>query len=133
MAMIDTDDEIPGSPLDVLVVDDEPDVRDIILEYLERKGFHVDVAHDGLAALEVLKQKRYDVIVTDIKMPRMTGDQFIEEARKIPDMKSKMIVMTGGVDWQDERRATELADFQIRKPFEFKEFYLLIKKAAQGD
>ena len=113
-------------PLNILIVDDEQDVREIVSEYLERKGLLVSVARDGVEALELIQSHHYDVIVTDIKMPRMRGDKLIEEAKKIPNFNSRFIVMTGGVEWEDEKKAIEIADFQLRKPFEFKHFYNVI-------
>ncbi len=119
-------------PLNVLIVDDEQDVREIVSEYLERKGLLVAVARDGVEALELIQNRHYDVIVTDIKMPRMRGDKLIEEAKKIPNFKSRFIVMTGGVEWEDEKKAIEIADFQLRKPFEFKHFYNVICQVCRN-
>lgn len=118
--------------LKILVVDDEPDVREIVSEYLERKGMHVTLAKDGQEGLEFIQNHHYDVVVTDIKMPRMRGDKLIEEAKKIPNLRSKFIVMTGGVEWDEEKRAVELADHQLRKPFEFKHFFKVIQQVSRS-
>lgn len=59
----------------VLVVDDEPKVLRVTKLSLEKAGYQVDTAGDGAEALDKLREKRFDVLVTDINMPRMTGEQ----------------------------------------------------------
>jgi len=53
----------------VLVVDDEEEFRDVISKSLEKRGLRVEVAEDGLKALEILEKSRTDVVLLDIKMP----------------------------------------------------------------
>jgi chemosensory pili system protein ChpA (sensor histidine kinase/response regulator) len=60
----------------VLVVDDDPDVRGILGMLLERDGYEVVTAIDGAAALEHVKDERIALVVLDLQMPRLDGDQF---------------------------------------------------------
>jgi CheY-like chemotaxis protein len=62
----------------VLVVDDEAGIRSALKQLLETKGFAVDVAEDGAAALERLSEHPPDVVVTDLDMPRMNGRERAE-------------------------------------------------------
>lgn len=57
----------------VLVVDDEPDVRELIADVLAEHGYEVEVAPDGAAALRLCDERRYDLILSDLRMPKMDG------------------------------------------------------------
>jgi len=114
----------------ILIVDDEEDVREVIFDFLQGRGFDVLTAKDGQEALSILKNNKFDIIVTDMKMPLMRGDRFIQEAKMIPELKAKIILMTGGGEWEIENQAIALADFHLHKPFEFKAFLDLIDKAS---
>ncbi|MBL8028420.1 MAG: response regulator [Fibrobacteres bacterium] len=77
----------------ILLVDDEPDLLDVLGEFLEDIGYSVATAGDGLAALEVLdKDSNFDLLLSDINMPRMKGFELLAEARKkYPKLKSALI------------------------------------------
>jgi len=71
----------------VLVVDDEEAITYIFRRYLEAAGYRVTTAHDGLEALEVVDREAVDALVTDVRMPRMNGDQLIAALRpRYPDL-----------------------------------------------
>ena len=57
----------------VLVVEDEPDVRELIADVLAEHGYDIEVAPDGAAALQLCDQKKYDLILSDLRMPKMDG------------------------------------------------------------
>src|SRR5690349_22835235 len=61
----------------ILVVDDEVDLRRILQLALEEEGFHVDSAADGLAALRKVRERPPDLVILDLNMPRMGGEQFL--------------------------------------------------------
>jgi len=65
----------------VLVVDDEPLIRDLLAEWLVEEGYRVHCAADGQEALDLVEAEIPDVIVTDIKMPRVHGLQLVERLR----------------------------------------------------
>lgn len=73
------------APLRFLVVDDDPDVREVLTRMLERLGHAVDVAGDGLQAVEALAVESYDVVLLDQTMPRMTGEDVVRWLRDHPD------------------------------------------------
>ena len=78
----------------VLVVDDEPAIRRVLSDFLRMEGFTVDAAADGEAAVEHLARHQYDVVISDLKMPKLGGLELLEEVGRLnPD--ALTIVMTG--------------------------------------
>ena len=78
----------------ILVVDDEPDVNFTLKITLEDKGFKVDAFDDPLLALENFKAGLYDLVILDIKMPKMNGFELFREIKKI-DNNVKVCFLTG--------------------------------------
>jgi CheY-like chemotaxis protein len=80
----------------VLIVDDEPDIRFILRHILERGGYEVDEAINGSAALEILESSNPDLVITDLMMPIMDGNELIERLRSDPDTGSIPIMSLTG-------------------------------------
>jgi CheY-like chemotaxis protein len=79
----------------VLVIDDEPDVRDAVKRVLDRAGYTVRTTDSAVDALADLERTRTDVVITDIIMPKMDGVQLIESIRKVfPSV--RIIAISGG-------------------------------------
>jgi CheY-like chemotaxis protein len=116
----------------VLVVDDEEPLREILTILLETFGLTVEQAEDGESALSKIKSKKYDLVITDIKMPKMNGDQLIKEMVKSGYLeKLQVIVITGCIDKDIFSQDSLLSDLQIgiiQKPFKNEEVY---KKLAE--
>jgi len=109
----------------ILVVDDEPQVRTVIRRILEKEGFEVDMAENGVKALELCQASPYDLVITDIIMPEKEGlETMIDLRRHCPQ--TKIIAMSGGGRMSSEdclRMAEGLgASFSFRKPIETKKF-----------
>jgi two-component system response regulator HydG len=115
----------------VLVVDDEAGIRSALKQLLETKGFAVDVAEDGAAALERLSEHPPDVVVTDLDMPRMNGRELLAQLRE-RDADLPVIVATSDVDLQSAVAAMRAgaADY-ITKPVELDELVLSIGRAVE--
>ena len=80
----------------ILVVDDEPGVAAVLVEVLSEDGYLVDIAADGEEALEKLRQRAFDVIVCDVRMPKMNGPALYRViAQEEPCLLSRMIFLTG--------------------------------------
>ena len=80
----------------ILVVDDETSVLMIMTRILQRKGFTVDSAESGAAALERLQQNSYDLIVSDLRMPEMSGQMLYHQTiEKYPEYNGRFIFTTG--------------------------------------
>jgi CheY-like chemotaxis protein len=79
----------------ILVIDDEPDVRDAVKRVLDRAGYTVRTSDSGVDALAELERTRTDVVITDIIMPKIDGVQLIESIRKLfPSV--RIIAISGG-------------------------------------
>ncbi len=103
--------------LKILVVDDESRMRKLVKDFLEREGFEVVEAGDGIEALDLFyKDKEIDLIVLDIMMPKMDGWEVCEEIRQ--HSKIPIIMLTAKSDEKDELKGFDLGvDEYISKPF----------------
>lgn len=117
----------------ILVVDDEKHIIQIVKFNLEKRGnYTVVTAENGLEALEVYKEKKPDLIISDIMMPIMTGFEFYEELRKI-DKEIPFIILTakGQDSYYEEGQEKGIIDF-LTKPFSPK-FLLARVKEMLGE
>ncbi|MEM7622582.1 MAG: sigma-54 dependent transcriptional regulator [Planctomycetota bacterium] len=115
----------------VLVVDDKDMMRDSVAETLRRAGFGVIAAGDGPSAIDAIAKKRPDAVVTDLKMPGMTGVELLERVRAI-DADLPVILMTayGTVDTAVEAMRLGAFDY-VTKPFEGDELLIAIKRGVK--
>jgi two-component system cell cycle sensor histidine kinase/response regulator CckA len=107
----------------VLVVEDEVALGTAVAEALGDAGFVVDRASDGIEALERLKERRYDLIVCDLKMPRLDGASFYRELQTIDAaMARRVLFVTGDVAGTDAERFLEETGCRwLAKPFRLKD------------
>ena len=104
----------------ILVVDDSPNVRTLVREYLTAEGFRVVTANDGRQALFAARSDKPDLILLDIMMPEMTGYEFIRAYRK--EHTTPIILLTAKLDESDKVLGLELgADDYVTKPFGMRE------------
>lgn len=103
----------------ILVVDDEPEIVEIVRDYLDRAGFRVVVAHDGQQALRLARSERPSLMVLDLMLPGMDGLDVVRMLRGDASMRSLPIIMlTARVEETDRLIGLELgADDYITKPF----------------
>lgn len=80
----------------LLVVDDEVEIRELLSRHFRYLGYEVVVAQDGVDALEKMEQSRIDVVISDIRMPRMDGVALLERLRREYPM-VRIVMMTGYV------------------------------------
>ncbi|MBL7575298.1 DNA-binding response regulator, OmpR family, contains REC and winged-helix (wHTH) domain [Peptoniphilus asaccharolyticus DSM 20463] len=104
----------------ILVVDDEPKIREVIKTYAEFEGNEVIEAEDGLEAIEKAKSDKFDVIVMDIMMPKLDGFSTYKEIKKIADIPVLMLSARG--EEYDKLFGFEIGiDDYVVKPFSPKE------------
>lgn len=110
----------------ILIVDDEPKMRDLVKLYLEREGFKVTEAGDGEVALELFKKTKYDLVILDIMMPKLDGLSVCKEIRK--NSETPIIMLTAKGEEIDRVLGFELgADDYVVKPFSPRELAARVK------
>ncbi len=116
----------------VLVVDDEEGIRSFLVEALVDEGHHVQEAADGLAALAALGQRGFEVVVTDLKMPRMDGMALLERLRQEqPEVEVIVLTAHGTVDTALSAMKLGALDY-LQKPLSSPtELRLVVARAAE--
>lgn len=95
----------------ILVADDEPHMSRVIELFLKREGYRVDLVRDGQEALEAIMASPPDLLITDIQMPRMTGDALCRELEKsLPQRDFRIIVMTSMTDREHREWSSQVRD-----------------------
>lgn len=115
--------------INILIVDDEAMMRDLLSKILQREGFSTLSVENGESALEVMRAESIDLIITDIKMPKMDGFQLLKRLKQdYPDV--GVIIMTAYGDTYTVRDALLLgADEYVTKPFKSHEVALVVERA----
>jgi len=116
---------------EILIVDDEESMREFLAIMLHREGYRVDAVADGAMAVARLKERGYDLIISDIKMPRMNGFELLAHVReKSPE--TMMIMITAFSTTEDAVEAMKQGAYDyIIKPFRNEEIRLIVKNALE--
>jgi CheY-like chemotaxis protein len=112
----------------ILVVDDDPDLRDFLQLMLTSMGFEVTSAANGQEALEVMEGRCPDLILLDMKMPVMNGWEFCR-ALECRDARPPIVVLTAAPD-PAARAAEAHADGWLGKPFDYAELEATVRRFA---
>jgi DNA-binding response OmpR family regulator len=100
----------------ILVVDDDPDIRGLLRELLDRRGYVVSEARDGHEAVRAVFEKRPDLVVLDITMPGLDGWKTLERIRELSDLPVVMLTAKG-TELEKARGLRAGADDYVTKPF----------------
>jgi two-component system cell cycle sensor histidine kinase/response regulator CckA len=100
----------------ILAVDDEPVILELIKEILCNDGHTVDTTTSANDALKMIKEKRYDLLISDVKMPEMTGIELIKKVKKIDSELAKRVVVSTGDSSAAEAENKEIKTYLL-KPF----------------
>jgi signal transduction histidine kinase/ActR/RegA family two-component response regulator len=116
----------------ILVLDDEPLIGEFLLGALD--GHHVELTTDGHEALKRIADGSYDLVLCDLRMPRMSGIEFYTELkRKRPDLASCFVLMTGAaIDEELQAFLSSNAVTVLRKPFEMSELNQCVAQSARA-
>jgi two-component system, NtrC family, response regulator AtoC len=115
----------------ILVVDDEPNLRRVLSAQLERDGYDVHAAEDGEQALAILKEHHIDLVITDLRMPRLDGMELLRRAQKLDaELPVVMITAHGTVDNAVEALKSGAFDY-LTKPFDQVEVRTIVAKALR--
>ena len=118
--------------LDILILDDETIVGERLKASLEKDGHSLEIFTSSVEALKILKEKTFDIVVTDIRMDDVDGIEILEQARK-KSLRTKVIMITGYATLEVARESLTKGAFDfIAKPFKIKEIKKAIEKAANS-
>jgi len=117
----------------VLVVDDEENIRLMLETVLTQEGYEVAVAESGARALEAMEKTSFDVVLSDIRMPRLSGLNLLDKVQELyPQLVVIMMSAYGNVDTAIEAMKRGAYDY-IAKPFKPDEVVLLLRKAEERE
>jgi diguanylate cyclase (GGDEF)-like protein len=122
-----------NKPLTILVIEDHPDQRDLLAIVLQREGYRVITAANGVEGLAKLEQEPVQIALSDIMMPKMDGFELIKQIRSNPATKSiYFILITARIQEGDRVRGLDLgADDYITKPFSFSELLARVRVGSR--
>jgi two-component system response regulator PilR (NtrC family) len=121
-----------AAPSRVLVVDDERSMRELLSIVLRRDGHEVLVAENGATAVDLLARERVDILVTDIRMPQMSGVDVLREAKRIdPDIISIVMTAFASTDTAVEALRLGAADYVNKSPSAANEVRLRVRKELE--
>ncbi len=125
-----TNNDTRNSGTHIVVVDDEPMVREVVTRYLERDGFAVTAAADGTEALRLIEAAMPDMVVLDLMLPSVSGLDVLQEVRRHSDV--PIILLTARGDEGDRVLGLELgADDYVTKPFSPRELAARVKSVLR--
>lgn len=104
----------------IVIAEDEFLIAEVITIMLEEAGHEVEAAPHGVAALELVMQKRPDLILTDFMMPLMTGLELAQAVRAIPDFANIPIILMSGAQASIGKAHPEAFNAVLQKPYEEK-------------
>ena len=116
----------------ILIVDDEESIRDFLNIMLKKEGYEPTLVEDGQQALEILKKKSFDLIISDMQMPHVTGLELLRQVKEQdPDMLFMVITAFGTTETAVEAMKLGAYDY-ITKPFKIDEVRINIAKALRN-
>lgn len=116
----------------ILIVDDEESIRDFLSIMLKKEGYEITLAEDGQVALDLLKKKSFDMIISDLQMPRVEGMELLKKVKaQCSDTAFLMITAFGTTETAIEAMKLGAYDY-IMKPFKADEVRLIVNKALRS-
>jgi two-component system nitrogen regulation response regulator NtrX len=117
----------------ILVVDDEPDIRQLVKEILEDEGYSVQVAKDGESARLAYTQQKPDLVLLDIWMPDIDGISLLKEWSVAGNLDSQVVIMSGHGTLETAVEATRLGAFDfVQKPLSLAKLLATVRKALES-
>ncbi|MBO9627038.1 MAG: response regulator transcription factor [Microbacterium sp.] len=117
----------------VLVVDDEPQLADLIARHLSREGYETETATDGIAALTLASRSRFDLAVVDVTMPGMTGFELSRRLKQSGD-RIGVLLLTARDSIEDRVHGLDSgADDYLIKPFDFAELFARLRALSRRE
>lgn len=122
-----------ASSFSVLIVDDEDEMRAALSETLKREGYQIATAENGKEALNLCEQKSFDLLVSDVNMPKLTGPELLKAVRECsPTTRVIMITAYGTIDNAVETMKLGASDYLL-KPFSAEVLVATVTRALRGE
>src|SRR5210317_1540615 len=121
------------SQAQILVVDDEPDIRQLVKEILEDEAYSVEVAKDGESARQIYARQKPDLVLLDIWMPDIDGISLLKEWSDNGRLESQVVIMSGHGTLETAVEATRLGAFDfVQKPLSLAKLLATVRKALES-
>jgi two-component system alkaline phosphatase synthesis response regulator PhoP len=121
----------------VLIADDDPDVLEVIKAILEHEGLHVRTARDGEQAFKLLRKHKFDAVILDLVMPKVSGLKLLQLMRRSSRLKdTPVMLITGNLLEKkrlEENGSTNLANELLTKPFNTRDLIKKVKALANSE
>jgi CheY-like chemotaxis protein len=129
--------KLPG--IKILVVDDEPDLREIISSRFQMEGSHVSLAENGESALKILATNHFDAVISDIRMPGGSGIELLEALQAMQSQESgasqktlpALILISGFSDLSRKDALAQGASALLVKPFDLDDMITAVSEAVK--
>jgi len=115
----------------ILVIDDEEGIRSILKDVLINAGHEVEVAFDGMQGIELFKKQQFDLVITDLGMPLMSGWQVAEKMKGINKRVPVALITGWNVELKESEMKENYVDFIIKKPFAVNQVLRLIQEGME--
>ncbi len=119
----------------ILILDDEPIILELCVEFLSSEGYKVDTVTDGKDALDLLQKNDYDAVISDMKMPSLSGAEFYKLINeKHPKVAKRIIFVTGDILNIETKAFLENTNNPyLIKPFKLNELRNIVKEVLKGN
>jgi len=110
----------------ILIIDDDEEMSSLLRDFLRDDGYEADFANNGGTALRKISQKPFDLVVTDFRMPGLTGLDILPEIKRLQPAAFVMVITAFGSEDLQRRSLEEGADAYVEKPIRFHKLKILI-------
>lgn len=117
--------------MNILYVDDERDLLELATTFFEDEKLPLDTAGDVNEALELISRKKYDLIISDVRMPSGTGMDLLTKAREQYQYSGKFILVSGDIKGQSEGKRAG-CDLMLNKPIDFFQLIDTVRELLQN-
>lgn len=121
---------IDKEKINILVAEDEAELREILKVTLEQQGYRAILASDGNEAIKKIEKKSFQMALIDIKMPGVSGRELVSKIKQI-NPRVPIVIITGSPDFEEEMSLKKQTFDYIYKPFRLNELVKIIKRALR--
>lgn len=114
----------------ILIVDDNPNMASLLSEMLEVFDYDSTRAGDGLEAIEIIKENSFDLVITDLRMPKMSGLDLLQKIKESTPELPVVVISGYALDEEGDSLLSTLADGFLNKPFKMADIEELLKKVT---